>query len=113
PELGEEKIREIGFEELMDQQLNGKVKFQSFFEQVSEVIEDKHKDVSDRIAFKATFDFVNQMRRYLTHIENNYFEANDVGVANRYFVPSAFVQKRFLGYHRLPLARRFERVAED
>jgi DNA helicase-2/ATP-dependent DNA helicase PcrA len=113
PELGEEKIREIGFEELMDQQLNGKVKFQSFFDQVSEVIEDKHKDVSERIAFKATFDFVNQMRRYLTHIENNYFEANDVGVANRYFVPSAFVQKRFLGYHRLPLARRFERVAED
>ncbi|GAO31243.1 HelD family protein [Geofilum rubicundum] len=113
PELGEEKIREIGFEALMDQQLNGKVKFQSFFEQVSEVIEDKHPDVSERIAFKATFDFVNQMRRYLTHIENNYFEANDVGVAHRYFVPRAFVGKRFQGYHRLPLARRFERVAED
>ncbi|MBP5704249.1 MAG: helicase, partial [Paludibacteraceae bacterium] len=55
PELGEETIKECGMEELLSELLDGKVKFQTFFEQVNDLLENKNAATIERTKFKATF----------------------------------------------------------
>ena len=54
PELGEETIKECGMEELLSELLDGKVKFQTFFEQVNDLLENKNAATIERTKFKAT-----------------------------------------------------------
>ncbi|PWE00515.1 HelD family protein [Marinilabilia rubra] len=112
PELGEEKILETGMEDIAREQLNNKYKFQTFFEQVSDLVHKKDEAFSERIRFKATFEFLNLLKKYLLHIENHYFEANDVKV-DRFFIPAGYAEERFRAWSRVPLAKRFQRVAKD
>ncbi|WP_462317911.1 HelD family protein [Marinilabilia sp.] len=112
PELGEEKILETGMEDIAREQLNNKYKFQTFFEQVSDLVHKKDEAFAERIRFKATFEFLSLLKKYLLHIENHYFEATDVKV-DRYFTPAGYAEERFRAWNKLPLAKRFQRVAKD
>ena len=112
PELGEEKIKETGMEEIARQELNDRYKFQTFFEQVSDLVEKKDTAYRERIRFKATFEFVDLLKKYLAYIENHYFEATDVKVG-RYYVPASYVEERFRAWHKVPVGKRFDRVARD
>lgn len=112
PELGEEKIPEIGMEALAAAALEDKFRFQSFFEQVSLILEKADPNYISRIRFKATFDFLGKLNQYLIYIENNYFRATDL-VVGRYPVPASFIDERFKAHHRMPLLNRFAAVAKD
>jgi DNA helicase-2/ATP-dependent DNA helicase PcrA len=112
PELGEEKIPEMGMEELASAALEGKFKFQTFFEQVSCLLEKNEEPYKNRIQFKASFEFQSRLNEYLTYIENNYFVPTDL-VVNRYPVPAWFIEERFRANHRIPLFKRFAAVARD
>src|SRR5688572_15920744 len=112
PELGEEHIPEMGMEELAANVLEHKLKFQSFFQQVNHLLEDHDADFIERIKFKASFEFLGKLNRYLIHIENNYFDATEIRAAG-VVVPWPFIQERLKAYHRIPLLKRFPEVVKD
>ncbi len=112
PELGEEKIMETGMEEVARRELNNKYKFQTFFEQVSELVHGEDQDYAERIRFKSTFEYLDLLKKYMAHIENHYFDAEDVKV-NQYNIPASYVETRFRSWDKIPLSKRFDQVAKD
>jgi DNA helicase II / ATP-dependent DNA helicase PcrA len=112
PELGEENIPEMGMEELAARLLEGKYKFQTFFQQVTALLEKKDEALQERIQFKSDFKFITKLNEYLTYIENHYFKAETLMVS-RYPVPEAYIDERFKSWHRLPIFARFNKIVED
>ncbi|GAB3589774.1 HelD family protein [Hymenobacter daeguensis] len=112
PELGEEHIPETVMEELAADLLGNQYPFQTFFEQVSALLEHHQPAFIERIRFKSSFEFLSQLNKYLLHVENNYFSASELRVG-RTVVPSALLTQKFKTYHRVPLLRRFPLVADD
>lgn len=112
PELGEETIEECGFEELMSKQLQDKYKFQTFFEQVTEVIEKHDEAFIERIRFKSSVEFIDKMDKFFLYVENNCFQATDIKIG-RIPVPKEYIEERFKAYHRIPMRSRFEPIAKD
>ncbi len=112
PELGEEKIPELGMEELAAGLLEDKYRFQTFFEQVSILLEKKDETFKERIHFKSSHRFINKLNEFHSFIENNYFRAEDI-IVKRYPVPASYITEKFSSYHRLPLFSRFNKIVED
>ena len=112
PELGEENIPELGIEELAAEVLENKIRFQTFFEQVSHLLE-KHDDgFVERIKFKSTFEFLSKLNQYMIHVENNYFTFTELKIAGT-VIPFPFILERFKAYHRVPIFKRFPQVVKD
>jgi DNA helicase II / ATP-dependent DNA helicase PcrA len=112
PELGEENIPEMGMEQLAGKLLEGKFKFQTFFQEVTSLLDKKDEAHRERIGYKSTFQFINKLNEYLAHIENKYFKAETLRVG-RYPVPATYIEDRFHSWHRLPIFARFNKIAED
>jgi len=112
PELGEEHIPELGMEELAADLLEYKYPFQTFFEQVSALLDNPDPAFIERIRFKSSAEFLSQLNKYLLHVENNYFIGSELRLG-RLLVPLPFIQERFKAYHRVPLLKRFPLVAQD
>jgi DNA helicase II / ATP-dependent DNA helicase PcrA len=112
PELGEEQIPEMGMEELATDLLENKYRFQSFFQQVSFLLETHDAAFIERMRFKSSFEFLSKLNQYLIYIENNFFEAQELRVG-RTVVPSPFIHERFKAYHRIPLLKRIPQVVKD
>jgi len=112
PELGEDHIPELGMEELAADLLGPGYAFQTFFEQVSALLESHDPAFIERIRFKSSVGFLTQLNQYLIHAENNYFTGKELRVG-RVLVPLAFILARFKAYHRVPMLKRFPLVAQD
>jgi len=112
PELGEEYIPQTGIEELATDLLENKYPFQTFFQQVAHLLEKSDVAYIERIRFKASFEFLGQLNRYLIYIENNYFTFTELRVGTT-VIPFPFIQERFRAYHRIPLLKRFPEVIKD
>ena len=112
PELGEEHIPELGMEELAADLLENRYAFQSFFEQVSALLENTDPAFIERIRFKSSGEFLSQLNKYLLYVENNYFTGSELRLG-RLLVPLPFILGRFKAYHRVPLLKRFPLVAQD
>ncbi|HLK98519.1 MAG TPA: hypothetical protein VK364_12180, partial [Hymenobacter sp.] len=105
PELGEEHIPEMGMEELAADLLDSRYTFQTFFDQVSGLLETHNPAFIERIRFKSSFEFLSKLNQYLLHIENHYFVWTELRVGKT-VVPVAVLQQKFRTYHRVPLLRR-------
>lgn len=112
PELGEEHIPETGMEELATELLENKYRFQTFFQQVSSLLDNHDEAFIERIRFKSSFEFLSKLNQYLIHIENNYFTFTELRVG-KVVVPFPFILERFKAYHRIPLLKRFPEVVKD
>lgn len=112
PELGEEHIPEMGMEELATDLLEKKYKFQTFFEQVSSLLDAHDPAFIERIKFKSSFEFLSKLNQYLLHVENNYFKSTDLKIGQT-VVPAHFILQKFKGYHRMPMLKRFDLVVKD
>ena len=112
PELGEEHIPELGMDELAADLLGPQHPFQTFFEQVAALLEVPDPAFIARIRFKSSFEFLGQLNQYLLYVENHYFVGTGLRVGGL-VVPLPFILARFKTYHRVPLLKRFPRVAED
>ena len=105
PELGEEQVPEMEMDELAQDLLENKFKFQTFFQQVSYLLESKDQGFIERIRFKSDFQFLRLLNQYLIHLENNFFEAQELRIGKT-VVPHPFIHERFKAYHRVPLLKR-------
>ena len=112
PELGEEHIPEMEMDELAGDLLEHKFRFQTFFEQVARLLDEHDEQFIERIRFKSSFDFLSKLNQYLIHIENNYFNFEEIRVAGT-VVPFPFIEERFRAYHRIPLLKRAPEVVRD
>jgi DNA helicase II / ATP-dependent DNA helicase PcrA len=112
PELGEEQIPEMIIDELAAEVLENKFRFGTFFQQVSKLLEEKDQKFVERIQFKSTFEFLAKLNQYMIHLENNFFEAQELRVGKT-VVPYPFIHEKFKAYHRIPLLKRFQEVVKD
>lgn len=112
PELGEEQIPEMGMEELANEVLEDKYRFQSFFQQVSSLLEKPDTSYIERIQFKSTFEFLSKLNQYIVHLENNFFTFTELRVG-KVVVPFPFILERFKAYHRIPILKRAPEVVKD
>ncbi|WP_460615461.1 HelD family protein [Hymenobacter seoulensis] len=111
PELGEEHIPEMGMEELAADLLDNRYSFQTFFEQVSALLDQHEPAFIERIRFKSSFEFLSKLNQYLLHVENTYFTFTELRVGSA-VVPESFLREKFRTFHRVPLLKRFALVAE-
>ncbi|MFP4065821.1 MAG: HelD family protein, partial [Bacteroidales bacterium] len=112
PELGEERIPEMGMEELANQVLDNKYKFQTFAQQVTQLLEKPDESFINRIRFKASHAFLGKLEEYVNHVNNNMFQPRDIWIRKN-FVPDWFIRDRWEGYHRLPIMKRFAEITRD
>lgn len=112
PELGETTVPETGMEQILSTVLDNKYRYQNFFEQVTELLEQPTPDFIERIQYKASFEFISRLDKFILHIENNYFKAKDVKLTKHITIPAEFIGDQFRRFHRYPVRQRFETMAE-
>lgn len=112
PELGEEHVPETGMDELAQDLLGPNFRFQTFFQQVYTLLDRNDEKFVERIRFKSSFEFLAKLNQYLIHVENNYFEPEEIRVAGM-VVPHPFIMERFKAYHRMPIMKRFSEMTMD
>ncbi len=112
PELGEEEILEIGFDEIAEKELGTQHKFQTFYQQVSELIDKPDDDAVKRIKFKATIDFVNELNAFLEYADAQYFTPADINI-DTVNVSKDYLLRRYTAYNKIPIRQRLEQLAED
>ncbi len=111
PELGEEKVPETGMEELAARALDNKIRFQTFFEQVSCLLENKDSATIERLQYKNTRDFLAKLDQYIVHVEKQYFVSSDIWIGKS-LVPSWFIDEQFKALHRMPIMKRFQVIRQ-
>lgn len=112
PELGEETVPECSMEQILSEVLGHKYKYLSFFDQVNELLTTPSHAFIDRIAYKATFDFISSLDRFILYIENHYFRAVDVSLTKHIIVPAQFIAEQFHRFNRYPMRQRFEAMTD-
>ena len=112
PELGEETIEETSMEEIAMDLFEYQVKFQTFFEQVSELLDSTDEKLIERIRFKSSAALLKKMNEYIIHLENSGFSPKDITIKGKP-VPAWFIREVFQKYSRIPLLNRFNEVVSD
>lgn len=112
PELGEEEILEVCFDEIAEKELGTQYKFQTFYEQVSELIHEADDAAIMRIRYKATTDFVKELDSFLEYVNAEYFTASDIDI-DTVKVPKEYLQRRYTAYNKIPIQQRLELLAQD
>ncbi|NHB70408.1 HelD family protein [Perlabentimonas gracilis] len=112
PELGEESVAETSMEEIANEILEYQVNFQSFFEQVAELLDKNDAKLIERIQFKSSSQILNKLDEYVTYLENEGFKITDITVKSKP-VPAWFIRESFDKYQRMPLLKRFNEVVRE
>ena len=112
PELGEETVPETSMEQILSGVLNNKYKYQNFFEQVTELLENPTPDFIERIQYKASFEFISLLDKFILYMENNYFKATDIKLTKYITIPAEFINEQFKRFHRYPIRQRFETMTD-
>lgn len=112
PELGEETVPETSMEQILSGVLEHKYKYQTYFGLVNELLEKPSSSLIDRIAYKASFDFISELDKFILHIENTYFKAADVKLTKYITIPAPFIEEQYLRFNRYPIRRRFDAMAD-
>lgn len=112
PELGEENVPEISMEHLLSGLLDHKYKYQNFFRQQEELLTKPAPDFIERIRYKASFEFISSLDRFILFMENTYFRAVDVRLTPSLTIPAGFIEEQFRRFNRYPMRRRFEEMTE-
>lgn len=112
PELGEESVAETSMEEVANEILEYQVKFQTFFEQVAELLEKNDTKLIERIQFKSSNEILQKIDEYVNYLENEGFNVTDILVKGKP-VPAWFIQESFEKYKRMPLLKRFNEVVQE
>lgn len=112
PELGEESVAETSMEDIANELFEYQVKFQSFFDQVAELLEKNNAEFIERIQFKSSPDVLKKIDDYLKYLENEGFQVTDIFVKGKP-VPGWFIREAFEKYGRMPILKRFNEVVQE
>ena len=112
PELGEETVPETSMGQILSDVIDNKYKHQNFFEQVTELLENPTPDFIERIQYKASFEFISLLDKFILYMENNYFKATDIKLTKYITIPAEFINEQFKRFHRYPIRQRFETMTD-
>ena len=112
PELGEENISEMDFDDIATNIIGKKYQYQTFPEQVESLLENGDGEAIARIKFKAAALFVEQLRSYLEYADENYFVPTDFRLGN-FFVSRGELLSGYHTFKRLPVKPRLRKIADD
>ncbi|MDG5816253.1 AAA family ATPase [Chitinispirillales bacterium ANBcel5] len=112
PELGEEKILEVDCEKIASDQLGSKIKFQTFFEQVTELIDSTDSKFIQRIQYKSSFDFLSKLRSFFSYMESDLFSPQDVQIG-AITIPAEMIREKFKSLQATPISKRFTPMARE
>ncbi|WP_145027075.1 3'-5' exonuclease [Paenibacillus sp. Y412MC10] len=112
PELGEENMMEMRLEELAEAELKGIAGFQTFYEQVTVLMDQEDPGMVERIRFKATADFIQKLDEFVAYAEQHYFSPEDVQV-DGLRISAAELRAIYDGTRRMPVLSRLERTANQ
>ena len=108
PELGEEPLCELSFENIAEVQLDRVINFES----EKDPLEINDAKWSERVRFKSTLDFVKLIDDYIKQMPNKIFIPKDYTFGS-FTAKSDWIQSGFEAYNRYPVKKRLEKVAED
>ncbi len=109
PELGEETVKETSMEEIANDLFEYQINFQSFYDQVTELLVKNDEKLIERIMFKSSADMLKKIDEYLLYLENEGFKPEDIVVGKKP-VPAWFIKEAFHKYSRRPILGRFNEV---
>lgn len=112
PELGEENILEMGFEEVARELLGRKQKFETFAQQVETLLAGEDPEMTRRIQYKATVDFVRELDEFLAQVERDAFVPEDLEAAGM-FVSAGQLKSHYRSLSRLPIRQRLQKMGQD
>lgn len=112
PELGEESVPETSMEQILSGILENKYKYQSFFEQVTELLGKTTQSFIERIKYKSSFEFISQLDKFILYMENNCFKATDVKLTRHITIPAEYIEEQFRRFNRYPMRQRFEAMTD-
>ncbi|WP_372631031.1 UvrD-helicase domain-containing protein [Cohnella sp.] len=100
PELGEEPIAEIGFDEIAARELAGTCACQTFGEQVAELAASGNASLIERIRYKADAEFVRRLDEFVESASSRYFCPADIRFDDVYVAKDliADVYETFAGF---------------
>lgn len=108
PELGEEPIYSLSFEDIAAVQLEGIISF----EPDKDPFETNDRKWAERVRFKSTLNFVKQMDDFLQQLPDLIFHPEDY-TFGRFKASAAFIQDRFRAYGTYPVKKRLQLIAGD
>ena len=112
PELGEENILEMSFEQLAEELLGKKFKFQTFAQQVNDLLEKDDENAVERIQYKATLNFVEELNAFLKRAEEEFFQPEDIEIGPLK-VSAEQLEWMYMAMSRLPIKQRIQKIALD
>ena len=112
PELGEENILESGFDDIAAGMMDKKYLYQSFSEQVEDLLETESVEAVARIKFKSTNHFVEQLQSYLIYADDHYFDPVDLRLG-AFSISKAQLLSRYQALKRLPIKKRLRQIADE
>lgn len=110
PELGEEQIAETDFDALARRYLPRTVRYQTFAEQVAQLLDGADDETTRRIRYKATPAFVEELNDWIDACTAE-FAPHAIEHAHE-SVPAEWVAQAFAAVPGTPVFARLERVAE-
>ncbi len=113
PELGEESVPETTMEQIFSGILGPKIRFQTSFEQVAELLQSPSPELQERIRYKGSLECLQQLNRYLLQVENHGFHPCSVVLNRCQTVPAALISDEFHRFHRLPIRKRYEAMTDS
>ncbi|MCL1793557.1 MAG: AAA family ATPase [Oscillospiraceae bacterium] len=123
PELGEEQILQMTFDDIAEHELDAYCEYQNLHSQISELLENCDQNLTERIAFKSTGEFLEKMNEYIDYVELTHFapesftyvqDDNGSYEMGRVFeVSEHYLRSRFAAYKRFPALRRLEMIVGE
>ncbi|MEN6328309.1 MAG: 3'-5' exonuclease [Syntrophomonas sp.] len=108
PELGEEPIYGMSLADIAEVQLEGII----HFEPDRDPFETTDPQWAERVRFKSTLEFIKMMDEYLARMPETIFRPSDYTFGS-FSAPSDWIQSRFAAYHKYPVKRRLQMIADD
>ena len=99
-------------EQILSGILENKYKYQSFFEQVTELLGKTTQSFIERIKYKSSFEFISQLDKFILYMENNCFKATDVKLTRHITIPAEYIEEQFRRFNRYPMRQRFEAMTD-
>lgn len=112
PELGEEQIPELAMEDLANELLERQFKFQTLFEQSTQLVEVRDESLADRVREKSSLEFLRKLEEYAATVATDGFRPAEVRVG-RHAVSGAFVEQTHRKLRTLAAADRLRAIAES
>ncbi|MCC0705911.1 RNA polymerase recycling motor HelD [Clostridioides sp. ES-S-0190-01] len=115
PQLGEDNICQTTFKDYMHQELGNDFKKESPSEMMEYIFDNNQKityrDRIENIEFKTSSEFVDILKKYITHLETEDRCFEDIIVRGKLIISSKDLQDLFSNdYSNLPIKRRLEKI---